>query len=106
MTLRGISLLRDPHLNKSTAYSEAEREALGLVGLVPEGIDSEDTQIKRALLQLGQKPTDPHGNYDGWVCPCHGSQYDSSGRIRQGPAPKNLLVPPYKYASNTKVTVG
>src|SRR5271155_4086044 len=58
MTLRGISLLRDPHLNKSTAYSEAEREALGLVGLVPEGIDSEDTQIKRALLQLGQKPTD------------------------------------------------
>jgi malate dehydrogenase (oxaloacetate-decarboxylating)(NADP+) len=58
MTLRGISLLRDPHLNKSTAYSEAERVALGLVGLVPEGIDSEDTQIKRALLQLGQKPTD------------------------------------------------
>jgi malate dehydrogenase (oxaloacetate-decarboxylating)(NADP+) len=56
--LRGISLLRDPHLNKSTAFTEAEREALGLVGLVPEGIDSEDTQIKRALLQLEQKPTD------------------------------------------------
>jgi len=58
MTLRGISLLRDPHLNKSTAFTEAERQALGLVGLVPEGIDSEDTQVKRALLQLGQKPTD------------------------------------------------
>ena len=57
-TLRGISLLRDPRLNKSTAFSEAEREGLGLVGLVPEGIDSEDTQIQRVLLQLGQKPTD------------------------------------------------
>ena len=57
-TLSGLSLLRDPRLNKSTAFTEAEREALGLVGLVPEGIDSEDTQIKRALFQLDQKPTD------------------------------------------------
>ena len=56
--LRGVSLLRDPRLNKSTAFSEAERETLGLVGLVPEGIDTEDTQMQRALLQLGQKPTD------------------------------------------------
>jgi malate dehydrogenase (oxaloacetate-decarboxylating)(NADP+) len=57
-TLKGVSLLRDPRLNKSTAFSEAEREALGLVGLVPEGLDSEETQIKRVLLQLGQNPTD------------------------------------------------
>src|SRR3984957_2912611 len=57
-TLRGMYLLRDPHLNKSTAFTEAEREALGIVGLVPEGIDTEETQIQRALLQLGQKPTD------------------------------------------------
>ena len=53
----GVSLLRDPRMNKSTAFSEAEREALGLIGLVPEGIDTEDTQIRRVLLQLGQKPT-------------------------------------------------
>ena len=57
-TLRGISVLRDPRLNKSTAFSEAEREALAIVGLVPEGVDDEDTQIQRVLLQLGQKPTD------------------------------------------------
>jgi len=57
-TVKGISLLRDPRLNKSTAFSEGEREALGLVGLVPEGIDTEDTQIRRVLLQLGQKPND------------------------------------------------
>ena len=56
--LRGISVLRDPRLNKSTAFTDAEREALGLVGLVPEGIDSEDTQIQRLLFQLDQKPTD------------------------------------------------
>ena len=54
----GISLLRDPRMNKSTAFSEAEREALGLTGLVPEGVDTEDIQIRRVLLQLGQKPTD------------------------------------------------
>jgi malate dehydrogenase (oxaloacetate-decarboxylating)(NADP+) len=57
-TLRGISVLRDLRLNKSTAFSESEREALGLVGLVPEGIDDEDTQVQRTLLQLCQKPTD------------------------------------------------
>src|SRR5258708_33980822 len=57
-TLRGISLLRDPRLNKSTALTESEREALGIVGLVPEGMDSEDTQIQRGFLQLGKKPTD------------------------------------------------
>src|SRR6202049_2416217 len=57
-TPRGLALLRDPQLNKSTAFTESEREALGLVGLLPEGIDSEDTQIRRVLLQLGKKPTD------------------------------------------------
>jgi len=57
-TLRGTALLRDPQLNKSTAFTESEREALGLVGLVPEGIDNEETQIQRVLVQLEKKPTD------------------------------------------------
>ena len=57
-------------------------------------------------IPLGQKPTDPHGNYDGWFCPCHGSQYDSSGRIRQGPAPANLPIPPYQFVSDTKIQIG
>jgi malate dehydrogenase (oxaloacetate-decarboxylating)(NADP+) len=55
---RGIDLLHDPQLNKSTAFSEAEREALGLTGLLPAAVDSEETQVQRALQQLGQKPTD------------------------------------------------
>ncbi|HUY69104.1 MAG TPA: ubiquinol-cytochrome c reductase iron-sulfur subunit [Alphaproteobacteria bacterium] len=57
-------------------------------------------------IPLGQKPTDPHGNYDGWFCPCHGSQYDSAGRIRQGPAPKNLYIPPYEFTDATHITIG
>jgi len=46
------------------------------------------------------------GDYGGWFCPCHGSQYDTSGRIRKGPAPKNLAVPPYAFLSDTKVLIG
>ena len=46
------------------------------------------------------------GNYDGFFCPCHGSQYDSSGRIRQGPAPLNLAVPPYQFVSDSKIQIG
>jgi ubiquinol-cytochrome c reductase iron-sulfur subunit len=55
---------------------------------------------------LGCIPIGESGDYDGWFCPCHGSQYDSSGRIRQGPAPKNLVVPDYKFISDTLVQIG
>jgi ubiquinol-cytochrome c reductase iron-sulfur subunit len=57
-------------------------------------------------IPLGQKPTDPRGEFDGWFCPCHGSQYDSSGRIRKGPAPKNLFVPPYAFLTDTSIKIG
>jgi malate dehydrogenase (oxaloacetate-decarboxylating)(NADP+) len=55
---RGIDLLHDPSLNKSTAFTEAERQALGLVGLVPDATESEDLQLRRVLQQLGHKNTD------------------------------------------------
>src|ERR1700720_1823973 len=55
---RGLVLLRDPQLNKSTAFTEDERELLGLLGLLPEGIDSEETQIQRVHIQLSKKPND------------------------------------------------
>lgn len=57
-------------------------------------------------IPQGQKETDNHGDYDGWFCPCHGSHYDSSGRIRKGPAPKNLAVPPYKFVNDTTIKIG
>jgi len=46
------------------------------------------------------------GDYDGWFCPCHGSHYDTAGRIRKGPAPKNLVLPPYQYLTDTLVKIG
>jgi ubiquinol-cytochrome c reductase iron-sulfur subunit len=55
---------------------------------------------------LGCIPLAHQGDYDGWFCPCHGSQYDSAGRIRKGPAPKNLYLPPYKFTSDTKIQIG
>jgi ubiquinol-cytochrome c reductase iron-sulfur subunit len=57
-------------------------------------------------IPLGQKPTDPHGEFDGWFCPCHGSQYDSAGRIRKGPAPKNLEIPTYAFTDASHVRIG
>jgi ubiquinol-cytochrome c reductase iron-sulfur subunit len=55
---------------------------------------------------LGCIPIGQSGDYDGWLCPCHGSQYDSSGRIRRGPAPKNLVIPPYKFLTDAKIQIG
>lgn len=46
------------------------------------------------------------GDYQGWFCPCHGSHYDTSGRIRKGPAPKNLAIPPYEFTSDSAVRIG
>jgi len=57
-------------------------------------------------VPLGQKATDTKGEYNGWFCPCHGSHYDTSGRVRKGPAPDNLPVPPYKFISDTKILIG
>lgn len=57
-------------------------------------------------IPRGQASGDIQGDYGGWFCPCHGSHYDTSGRIRKGPAPRNLEVPPYKFISDTKIKIG
>ena len=57
-------------------------------------------------IPQGQSPTGARGDYGGWFCSCHGSQYDISGRIRRGPAPRNLEVPPYKFQTDTRVLIG
>ena len=59
-----------------------------------------------SCTHLGCVPTFGAGEFGGWFCPCHGSQYDTSGRIRKGPAPKNLAVPDYAYLTPTRVKVG
>ena len=55
---------------------------------------------------LGCVPLGHQGQFDGWFCPCHGSVYDTSGRIRSGPAPYNLEVPAYEFLADTKVRIG
>jgi len=57
-------------------------------------------------IPLGQKASDPKGEYGGWFCPCHGSHYDTSGRIRKGPAPLNLEIPAYTFLTDTKIKIG
>ena len=51
-------------------------------------------------------PQVPQGDYGGWLCHCHGSQYDTAGRVRKGPAPQNLAVPVYSFITDTKIKVG
>ena len=59
-----------------------------------------------ACTHLGCVPLDHQGAYGGWFCPCHGSVFDTSGRVRVGPAPKNLPVPSYAFISPTRIRIG
>ena len=59
-----------------------------------------------SCTHLGCIPLGQAGDFGGWFCPCHGSHYDTSGRIRKGPAPKNLVVPAYQYLTDTTIRIG
>ena len=88
-----VASLRDPMEDKDRVQ-QAE-------WLVLEGVCTH-----LGCVPLGQKMTDTKGEYNGWFCPCHGSHYDTSGRIRKGPAPDNLAVPPYQFISDTIIKIG
>ena len=88
-----VAELRDPQVDKARA---AKPKYLVLVGVC--------THL--GCVPLGQKTGEVKGDYDGWFCPCHGSHYDTSGRIRKGPAPTNLEVPPYDFLSDTVIRIG
>ena len=55
---------------------------------------------------LGCVPLGNKGEYNGWFCPCHGSHYDTSGRIRKGPAPTNLEIPKYEFVNSNTIKIG
>jgi ubiquinol-cytochrome c reductase iron-sulfur subunit len=57
-------------------------------------------------IPLGQKDPSNRGKWSGWVCPCHGSVYDIAGRVRRGPAPRNLDIPPYGFGPNGALRIG
>ena len=100
-----------------TAAEIKDAEAVALDDMIDPENDKDRAQKSQWLIMvgicthlgcipLGQKASDPKGEYGGWFCPCHGSHYDTSGRIRKGPAPKNLLVPKYSYVTDTNVLIG
>ena len=57
-------------------------------------------------IPKGQRSFEPRGKWNGWLCKCHASHYDTSGRIRQGPAPNNLAVPKYEFLDDTTIRIG
>lgn len=57
-------------------------------------------------VPLGQNSGDQRGDWKGWFCPCHGSQYETAGRVRRGPAPRNLDLPAYTFVTDTRVRIG
>ena len=88
-----VSQLRDP---QTDAQRVIKTDWLVVVGIC--------THL--GCVPLGQKQGQPRGEYGGWFCPCHGSVYDTSGRIRKGPAPLNLIVPPYYFKDDTNILIG
>jgi ubiquinol-cytochrome c reductase iron-sulfur subunit len=94
--------LKDPsaeNVNKPGADAADENRTLDAAGkwLVMIGV----------CTHLGCVPLgNGAGDYDGWFCPCHGSQYDSSGRIRKGPAPENLFIPKVAFLTDTVIKLG
>ena len=69
-------------------------------------VKPETLVVLGVCTHLGCVPITGAGEYNGWFCPCHGSHYDVSGRIRKGPAPLNLEVPPYSFPEDGKVLIG
>ena len=92
---------------------EIQRAQLTKLEVLPDP-QSDADRVKRPewlvmigiCTHLGCVPLGQRGEFDGWFCPCHGSHYDTSGRIRKGPAPANLAIPPYEFLSETKIKIG
>ncbi len=90
-------IARNRNLGDAAAATDANRTIEGKENwLIQVGI----------CTHLGCIPLGEQGDFGGWFCPCHGSHYDTAGRIRKGPAPENLLVPPYVFLTDTLVKIG
>ncbi|HEV2186348.1 MAG TPA: ubiquinol-cytochrome c reductase iron-sulfur subunit [Stellaceae bacterium] len=96
-----ISTLRDPQTDAQRVKQSTFNGKVMSEWLIVKGVCTH-----LGCIPLGQKPTDDRGAFGGWFCPCHGSVYDTSGRRRDGPAPRNLEVPTYKFTSDTAITIG
>ena len=105
-----ISELRDPlarnlNLAADAPATDENRAAGGAEGGAAD-LGEKLIVMVGVCTHLGCIPLGEAGDFDGWFCPCHGSHYDTAGRIRKGPAPENLLIPPYQFTSETVITIG
>ncbi len=91
-----ITTLRDPQTDEERLVPDTE----GVIH--PEFLVMEGVCTHFGCVPLGNGA----GDYNGWFCPCHGSHYDTSGRIRRGPAPENLWIPPYVYIGPSRLRIG
>jgi ubiquinol-cytochrome c reductase iron-sulfur subunit len=101
-------------VNHRTPKQIKEAQDVNLASLPDPQPDSARVKAGHANFQvligicthLGCIPLAHAGEYDGYFCPCHGSVYDTSGRIRSGPAPTNLALPPYQFVTDTRIRIG
>jgi ubiquinol-cytochrome c reductase iron-sulfur subunit len=99
-------------IRRRTKKEIDEAAAVNLKDLKDPQKDSERTKNPEWLVMvgvcthLGCVPLGNKGEYNGWFCPCHGSHYDTSGRIRKGPAPNNLEIPKYEFLDNNTIKIG
>ncbi|KAA5802418.1 ubiquinol-cytochrome c reductase iron-sulfur subunit [Alkalicaulis satelles] len=103
-------LARNRNLDDNAPATDDNRSAL--TAEIADGVEISD-DLRRSLLvtsasctHLGCVPTEGAGEFGAWFCPCHGSHYDTSGRIRRGPAPENLPIPPMTFISATTLRLG
>lgn len=98
-----LSALKDPIARNANLASDAPATDLDRSA----GEGKENWLIMIGICtHLGCIPLGESGEYGGWFCPCHGSVYDTAGRIRNGPAPENMAIPPYEFISDTHVKIG
>ena len=99
-------------IKRRTPEEIAEARAVKMEDLKDPQKDEDRTKNPEWLVMvgvctpLGCVPLNAKGDYNGWFCPCHGSHYDTSGRIRKGPAPTNMEVPKYEFVNNNIIKIG
>jgi ubiquinol-cytochrome c reductase iron-sulfur subunit len=108
-TEKEISEARDVDLAE-LIDEDARNENIGPAPAIDENRAMDETGEWLVMIgvctHLGCVPLGDAGDFDGWFCPCHGSHYDTSGRIRKGPAPENLLVPLTEFVDETTIKLG
>lgn len=100
-----IAALKDDQARNNNLAGKADAEDKNRV-INPAFIVVVGVCTHLGCVPLGTSQGESRGDFGGWFCPCHGSHYDTAGRIRKGPAPENLVVPPYQFVTDTTIRIG